>query len=64
MTFSADIIAGFPTENEEMFKIQFQLLNSVKLIGSTFFLTHHALGTPASKMPQIPKDEIEKELNT
>ncbi len=53
ITFGCDIIAGFPTETDEMF------LNSVKLIeeaGITFthiFPYSKRDGTPAAKMPQI-----------
>ncbi|MES2961539.1 MAG: tRNA (N(6)-L-threonylcarbamoyladenosine(37)-C(2))-methylthiotransferase MtaB [Pseudomonadota bacterium] len=53
ITFGCDIIAGFPTETEEMF------LNSVKLIeeaGITFthiFPYSKRDGTPAAKMPQV-----------
>ena len=53
ITFGCDIIAGFPTETDEMF------LNSVKLIeeaGTTFthiFPYSKRDGTPAAKMPQI-----------
>lgn len=53
ITFGCDIIAGFPTESDEMF------LNSVKLIeeaGITFthiFPYSKREGTPAAKMPQV-----------
>lgn len=53
ITFGADIIAGFPTENHEMF------LNSVKLIEEAGINFTHIFpyskrdGTPAAKMPQI-----------
>ena len=53
ITFGCDIIAGFPTETDEMF------LNSVKLIeeaGITFthiFPYSKREGTPAAKMPQV-----------
>jgi len=60
ITFGCDIIAGFPTETEEMF------LNSVRLIeeaGITFthiFPYSKRDGTPAAKMPQV-KGTIIKE---
>jgi len=53
MIFGADIIAGFPTETEEMF------FNSLKLIddcGLTFlhvFPFSARKGTPAARMPQL-----------
>ncbi len=53
ITFGCDIIAGFPTETDEMF------LNSVKLIEEAGIIFTHIFpyskrdGTPAAKMPQI-----------
>ncbi len=53
MTFGADIIAGFPTETEEMFA------NSLKLVGDCDLTWLHVFpysprpGTPAAKMPQV-----------
>lgn len=53
MVFGADIIAGFPTETEEMFA------NSLKLVadcGLTFlhvFPFSPRKGTPAARMPQV-----------
>ena len=53
ITFGCDIIAGFPTETDEMF------LNSVKLIKEAGIIFTHIFpyskrdGTPAAKMPQV-----------
>jgi threonylcarbamoyladenosine tRNA methylthiotransferase MtaB len=53
ITFGADIIAGFPTESDEMF------LNSVNLIKESGIIFTHIFpyskrdGTPAAKMPQL-----------
>jgi threonylcarbamoyladenosine tRNA methylthiotransferase MtaB len=53
ITFGADIIAGFPTETDEMF------LNSVKLIEEAGIIFTHIFpyskreGTPAARMPQV-----------
>jgi len=53
ITFGFDIIAGFPTETEEMF------LNSVRLIKEAGIIFTHIFpyskrdGTPAAKMPQV-----------
>ncbi|MCB9979122.1 MAG: tRNA (N(6)-L-threonylcarbamoyladenosine(37)-C(2))-methylthiotransferase MtaB [Rhodospirillales bacterium] len=52
--FGADLIAGFPTETEEMF------LNTLKLVEESPLTLLHVFpyssrrGTPASRMPQIP----------
>ena len=58
IVFGADIIAGFPTETEEMF------VNSVNLIeecGLTFlhvFPFSPRKGTPAARMPQVKGPEV------
>lgn len=74
MVFGADIIAGFPTETEEMFS------NSLNLIGEAGLQLLHVFpfsarnNTPAARMPQIPhvirkerakklREEGTKELN-
>jgi len=56
IVFGADIIAGFPTETEEMFD---NTLNIVKECDLTFlhvFPYSERPGTPAAKMPQVPGD--------
>ena len=58
--FSADIIAGFPTETTEMFKNTISIIDECKIDWIHVFPYSSRLGTPASKMPQIPKEEIEK----
>ena len=58
--FGADIIAGFPTETEEMFQ---NTLNIVEEAGLTYlhvFPYSSRPGTPAAKMPQVVK-EVRKE---
>lgn len=60
IAFGADIIAGFPTETEEMFQ---NTLNIVEECGLTFlhvFPYSERPGTPAAKMPQVPP-EVRKE---
>ena len=55
MVFGADIIAGFPTETDEMFD------NSLRFIAEANLSYIHALpysprpGTPAARMPQVSK---------
>ena len=60
ITFSADIIAGFPTETEEMFKNTISIIEECKIDWIHVFPYSSRVGTPASKMPQIPKSEIDK----
>jgi threonylcarbamoyladenosine tRNA methylthiotransferase MtaB len=53
MVFGADLIAGFPTETEEMFE---QTLSIVEACGLTFlhvFPYSAREGTPAARMPQV-----------
>ena len=60
ITFSADIIVGFPTETEEMFKNTISIIDKCKINKIHVFPYSARLGTPASKMPQIPKSEIDR----
>ena len=60
ITFSADIIAGFPTETKEMFKNTISIIEECKIDWIHVFPYSSRVGTPASKMPQIPKSEIDK----
>ena len=60
ITFSADIIAGFPTETTEMFKNTISIIDECNIDWIHVFPYSSRIGTPASKMPQIPKEEIEK----
>ena len=58
--FGADLIAGFPTETDEMFK---NTLNIIEECGLTFI---HAFpysarkGTPAARMPQLPQEIVKQ----
>ena len=60
IVFGADLIAGFPTETEEMF------LNSVRLIDECNITFLHVFpfsprdGTPAARMPQLDREIIKK----
>jgi threonylcarbamoyladenosine tRNA methylthiotransferase MtaB len=58
VVFGADLIAGFPTETEEMFKAS---LEHVRDCGLTFlhvFPFSPRPGTPAARMPQLARAEI------
>ncbi len=59
--FGADIIAGFPTETDEMFKNTYDLLEEIgKIIHLHIFPYSERDGTPAARMPQVDK-KIRKE---
>ena len=55
-TFGADIIAGFPTETEEMAQNTLDLVGECDLVFLHVFPYSARAGTPAAKMPQIPGD--------
>jgi len=60
IVFGADIIAGFPTETEEMFE------NSLKIVAECGLSHLHVFpfspreGTPAARMPQVPGGAIKE----
>jgi len=60
MVFGADIIAGFPTETEEMFQNTLNLVDEVGLTYLHVFPYSERSGTPAARMPQVAKN-IRKE---
>lgn len=63
-SFGSDIIAGFPTETEEMFENSLNLIKEADLIFNHIFPFSAKSGTPAAKMPQLPlkirKERAEK----
>jgi threonylcarbamoyladenosine tRNA methylthiotransferase MtaB len=54
MVFGADIIAGFPTETEQMFENTLALVEEAGLTYLHVFPYSPRSGTPAAKMPQVP----------
>jgi threonylcarbamoyladenosine tRNA methylthiotransferase MtaB len=60
VTFGADIIAGFPTETDEMFKNTLRIIEECNLSFLHIFPYSPRKGTPAARMPQVKK-EIVKE---
>jgi threonylcarbamoyladenosine tRNA methylthiotransferase MtaB len=54
MVYGADIIAGFPTETDEMFENTLRLVEEVNLTYLHVFPYSARTGTPAAKMPQVP----------
>ena len=53
MVFGADIIAGFPTETEEMFQKSLDIVEECDLTHLHVFPYSARPGTPAAKMPQV-----------
>ncbi len=58
MTFGADIIAGFPTETEEMFANSLCLVEECDLTWLHVFPYSPRPGTPAARMPQVSGSAI------
>src|SRR5712671_393980 len=58
IAFGADIIAGFPTETEEMFKRSQDLVQECDLTFLHVFPYSPRPGTPAARMPRIAGDVI------
>ncbi len=60
MTFGADIIAGFPTETEAMFKNALNLVRDCDLTWLHVFPYSARPGTPAARMPQVDGKTIKR----
>jgi threonylcarbamoyladenosine tRNA methylthiotransferase MtaB len=60
VAFGADIIAGFPTETDEMFENTKNLVLEADLQYLHVFPYSKREGTPASKMPQVEKQIIKQ----
>jgi threonylcarbamoyladenosine tRNA methylthiotransferase MtaB len=54
VAFGADIIAGFPTETEDMFTRSLDLVDECGLTQLHVFPFSPRPGTPAARMPQVP----------
>ncbi len=55
VVFGADIIAGFPTETEDMFARSLDLVDECALTHLHVFPFSPRPGTPAARMPQLPR---------
>ena len=53
IVLGADLIAGFPTETEKMFKQTIDLISEAELLHLHIFPYSARTGTPAAKMPQV-----------
>lgn len=56
-TLGADLIAGFPTETEDQFKRTLDLMRVAQITHAHVFPYSVRPGTPAAKMPMVPKAE-------
>mgnify|MGYP001272988699 CR=1 FL=1 len=55
VAFGADLIAGFPTETEDMFENTLRLVEECGLTYLHVFPYSERAGTPAARMPQVDK---------
>ncbi len=60
IVFGADIIAGFPTETDEMFQNTYNALKDCDVTFLHVFPYSARIGTPAARMPQV-KGDVRKE---
>ncbi|MFN7359873.1 tRNA (N(6)-L-threonylcarbamoyladenosine(37)-C(2))-methylthiotransferase MtaB [Brevundimonas sp.] len=58
VAFGADLIAGFPTETEAMFANTLDLVEAADLAFLHVFPYSPRPGTPAARMPAVPKAEV------
>lgn len=60
VVFGADLIAGFPTETDEMFENTLRSIDDCGLTYLHVFPYSSRPGTPASRMPQIPGPVVKR----
>ncbi len=60
MVFGADIIAGFPTETEEMFARSLSIVDEAGLTHVHVFPFSPRPGTPAARMPQLDRPLVKE----
>jgi len=59
-TIGADLIAGFPTENEEMALNSLELLDDCDIVAAHVFPFSPRPDTPAARMPQLPRELVKR----
>jgi threonylcarbamoyladenosine tRNA methylthiotransferase MtaB len=57
-TIGADLIAGFPTETEEMAFNSLKLLDDCDIVSAHIFPFSPRPNTPAARMPQLPRELV------
>jgi threonylcarbamoyladenosine tRNA methylthiotransferase MtaB len=57
-TIGADLIAGFPTETEEMALNSLKLLDDCDVVAAHIFPFSPRPDTPAARMPQLPRELV------
>ncbi len=60
IVFGADIIAGFPTETDEMFENSLKIVEECGLTNLHVFPYSPRKGTPAARMPQVDRNLVKQ----
>jgi threonylcarbamoyladenosine tRNA methylthiotransferase MtaB len=60
IAIGADLIAGFPTETDEMAENSLRLIDECDIVMGHIFPYSAKLGTPAARMPQVPYAAIKE----
>ncbi len=60
IVFGADLIAGFPTETDEMFDNSLKIVDECELAHLHVFPFSPREGTPAMQMPQLPRKVVKE----
>jgi threonylcarbamoyladenosine tRNA methylthiotransferase MtaB len=60
IALGADLIAGFPTESEEMHEANLSIIAELGVVHGHIFPYSQRLGTPAARMPQVAPATIKR----
>jgi threonylcarbamoyladenosine tRNA methylthiotransferase MtaB len=58
IAIGADVIAGFPTEDDAMFANSLDLIKQCRIVHGHIFPYSPKKGTPAARMPQLPPQSV------
>lgn len=58
LTVGADLIAGFPTENEAHHAANLSIIDQLDIVHAHIFPFSPRPGTPAARMPQVPREVV------
>jgi threonylcarbamoyladenosine tRNA methylthiotransferase MtaB len=60
IAIGADLIAGFPTETDEMAENSLKLIDDCDIVMGHIFPFSPREGTPAARMPQVPRQIVKE----
>ncbi|TAD77590.1 MAG: MiaB/RimO family radical SAM methylthiotransferase [Sphingomonadales bacterium] len=58
ITIGADLIAGFPTEDDSHHQANLAIIDDLDIVHAHIFPYSPRPGTPAAKMPQVPREVV------